>query len=90
MRSGEGITFVWLALGFPIITDTYCAVCTSLPSILTAAKAAKSKLIRMAIADKASPLYGVQEQEIIVSNGRLFPKNQPILAASSRLTLQII
>ncbi|GAA6615489.1 xanthine dehydrogenase family protein molybdopterin-binding subunit [Scytonema sp. NUACC26] len=46
-------------------------------AVVTAAKATKSKLIRMAVADKASPLYGVEEEEIVVSDGRLFPKNQP-------------
>jgi len=42
------------------------------PAVQAAAQAARSKVVQMAIADPASPLYGCEEQQIRVAAGRLF------------------
>lgn len=47
------------------------------PAVQEAALDAKSKLIKKAIADKKSPLFGQQEQTISVENGRLFVQSEP-------------
>lgn len=47
------------------------------PAVQAAAKAARSKVVQMAIADTASPLYGVKEQDVAVSEGRLFVQDNP-------------
>lgn len=45
------------------------------PPIRAAALGAKSKMIKMAIADARSPLSGQKEEDIMVDNGRLYIKN---------------
>jgi xanthine dehydrogenase YagR molybdenum-binding subunit len=45
------------------------------PAVRAAAFDAKSKAIRLAIADRRSPLYGQTEDDILVHNGRLFSRN---------------
>jgi xanthine dehydrogenase YagR molybdenum-binding subunit len=40
-------------------------------AVLLAGQALRGKLIQLAIADRASPLYGTNEAEIVASNGRL-------------------
>jgi len=47
------------------------------PAIRAAALGAKSKMIKLAIADEASPLHGQTENAILVDNGRLFINGQP-------------
>jgi xanthine dehydrogenase YagR molybdenum-binding subunit len=47
------------------------------PAVQEAALDAKSKLIKKAIADKKSPLFGQQEQAINAENGRLFIISEP-------------
>ena len=47
------------------------------PAVQEAALDAKSKLIKKAIADKKSALFGQQEQAIGVENGRLFLQSDP-------------
>ena len=47
------------------------------PAVQEAALDAKSKLIKKAIADRKSPLFGQQEQAISVENGRLFVQSEP-------------
>jgi len=47
------------------------------PAIRAAALGAKSKLIKMGIADANSPLHGQAEENIVVDNGHLHMINQP-------------
>ncbi|MDB5111795.1 MAG: hypothetical protein JWR67_2909 [Mucilaginibacter sp.] len=47
------------------------------PAIRAAALGAKSKLVKMAIADAGSPLHGQKEETIIADNGQLHLINQP-------------
>ena len=47
------------------------------PAVMEAALDAKSKMIRKAILDKKSPLYGLQEQAVSAENGRLFAQSNP-------------
>jgi xanthine dehydrogenase YagR molybdenum-binding subunit len=44
------------------------------PPIRAAALSAVNKLVKMAIADNASPLHGQKEEDIIADNGRIFVK----------------
>jgi xanthine dehydrogenase YagR molybdenum-binding subunit len=45
------------------------------PAVQAAALDARSKAIRMAIADKRSPLFGLAQSDIEVEDGRLFARN---------------
>ncbi len=45
------------------------------PPIRAAALGVVNKLIQLAIADHASPLYGNKEEDISTDNGRLYPKS---------------
>jgi xanthine dehydrogenase YagR molybdenum-binding subunit len=47
------------------------------PAVQAAARAARSKVVQMAIADPASPLYGVNESDITAIDGRLFVAQHP-------------
>lgn len=47
------------------------------PAVMAAALLAKSKAIKMAIADKKSPLYGQVESGIKVENGKMFLESNP-------------
>lgn len=47
------------------------------PAIRAAALGAKSKLIKLAIADNQSALHGADENAIVVDNGRIFIKDRP-------------
>ncbi|MBE7169124.1 MAG: xanthine dehydrogenase family protein molybdopterin-binding subunit [Williamsia sp.] len=47
------------------------------PAVQEAALDAKSKLIKKALADKKSALFGQPEAAILVENGRLFVQNDP-------------
>jgi len=46
-------------------------------AVIAAAEAVKTKLLRIALADPASPLYGAVEDQIAVRDGRLFLKAEP-------------
>ncbi|HYJ63817.1 MAG TPA: xanthine dehydrogenase family protein molybdopterin-binding subunit [Parafilimonas sp.] len=48
---------------------------TTGPAVRAAALFAKSKTIKLAIADKKSPLYNQSEENIIAENGRLYVQN---------------
>ena len=50
---------------------------TTGPAVRAAALTVKSKVIKLAIADKKSPLYGQAEDSIMVDNGKLFLKSDP-------------
>ncbi len=45
---------------------------TSSPAVQTAAAAARQQLVQLAIADKASPLSGLAEKDVLTADGRLF------------------
>jgi xanthine dehydrogenase YagR molybdenum-binding subunit len=47
------------------------------PAIRAAALGAKSKLIKLAIADAGSPLHGQSEDTVMVDNGHLYVMNKP-------------
>jgi xanthine dehydrogenase YagR molybdenum-binding subunit len=48
---------------------------TTSPAVRAAALTVKSKVIKLAISDKRSPLYGLQEGDIIAEDGKLMLQN---------------
>lgn len=50
---------------------------TTGPAVRAAALTVKSKVLKLAIADKKSPFFGYKEEDIIADNGKLFLKNDP-------------
>jgi xanthine dehydrogenase YagR molybdenum-binding subunit len=50
---------------------------TTGPAVLAAALTVKSKVIQLATAHKKSPLYGAQEGDVMMDNGKLFLKDNP-------------
>lgn len=50
---------------------------TTGPAVQAAALTVKSKVINFAIADKKSPLFSGQKDDIVAENGRLFIKSDP-------------
>lgn len=57
------------------------------PAVQAAAKAARCKVIQMAIADPASPLYGLSESQIVVAEGRLVLRSNPALGETYQALL---
>lgn len=47
------------------------------PAVEGAAFEVRRRVVRFAVTDEASPLYGVDEEGIVVENGRLFVKGDP-------------
>ncbi|HEY8970118.1 MAG TPA: xanthine dehydrogenase family protein molybdopterin-binding subunit [Puia sp.] len=47
------------------------------PAVRAAALEARKKAIGLALTDKRSPLFGQPEENIVVEDGHLFPKDQP-------------
>ncbi len=48
---------------------------TTGPAVRAAALTVKSKVIKLALADKKSPLFGIAEDDVMVDNGKLYAKN---------------
>ncbi len=57
------------------------------PAIQAAAQQAKLKLADMAVADAASPLYGLRASDLDVKDGKLFAKTNPSTTESVRAIL---
>src|SRR5207249_2126196 len=80
-------------LGLPVAKVTFHLGDSSLPdapvaggsnstasiteAVVAAAAAAKAELVRLAVADAASPLHGVPEDQITLRDGRLFAAGEP-------------
>src|SRR5260370_3601268 len=85
------------ALGLPVARVTFELGDSSLPNapvaggsnstasiteaVVMAAAAAKAKLARLAVADAASPLYGLAEDQVSLQDGRRFAPREPPPAA---------